>query len=249
MAKSRISSWRRRLAGGASASAIAVALLSSAQAGELAFGPVQQVNLKASTITVLGQTFHVGSTAVISSQAKHLSSITLNSISVGTLVSVSGVEASNGNALVQTVTTSSGLNTPGATRLFVAGVVSSVSSVGQVRIGNLTVDINQTLTSDDAIPAVGSFVALAGTQPVSNGLFVASSLVRSQGIGGTGASPGIGGTGASPGIGGTGASLGIGGTGASLGIGGTGASLGIGGTGASKGIGGTGASLGIGGTG
>ena len=240
MAKSQRSLSRRGLVGAASASAIAVALIGGAQAGELAFGPVQQVNLKASTIVVLGQTFHIGSTAVVSSQAKYPAPSTLNSISVGTLVWVNGIEAENGHPQVQSIITSADLNTPGATQLFITGVVTGVSSVGHVRLGNLTVDINQALSTDAVLPALGSFVSLVGTQPVSNGLFLANGLTRTQGVGDTGATTGIGGTGASTGIGGTGAAIGIGGTGASKGIGGTGASKGIGGTGASTGIGGTG---------
>ena len=242
MAKSRQSLSRRGLVGLASASAIAVTLVGGAQAGELAFGPVQQVNLKASTIVVLGQTFHVGSTTLVSSQARYPAAISLSSLSPGTLVSVIGAESAKGKAQVQSVLASATLNSPGATQLFVAGVVTSVSRTGRITVGNLTVDVNQTLTADGTLPAVGSFVNIVGTQPVSNGLFVASTSTRTQGIGGTG-STGIGGTG-SAGIGGTG-SAGIGGTG-SAGIGGTG-SAGIGGTG-SAGIGGTG-SAGIGGTG
>ncbi|HET9107673.1 MAG TPA: hypothetical protein VFN79_10835 [Steroidobacteraceae bacterium] len=252
MATSQKAPARPRLVAITSA-AVALALASGAQAGELAFGPLQQVNLKKSTIVVLGQTFHVSPTALVSSRASYPAAVSLGSISPGTLVWVNGTETANGKSHVQSVIASAQLDVPGATQLFVTGVISAVSDVGQVRVGKLTVDINQTLTADGALPALGSLVSLSGTQPVLNGIFLATSAARipavSAGIGGTGASVGIGGTGASAGIGGTGASAGIGGTGASAGIGGTGASAGIGGTGTSVGIGGTGASVGIGGTG
>lgn len=240
MAKSLKSSIRCGLINLTSTSAIALALVGGAQAAELAFGPVQQVDVKKSTIVVLGQTFHIGASALVTSQANYPARISLGGVSPGALVWVNGTETPSGTSQVQSVITASELNVPGATQLFVAGVVSKVDSVGQVTIGKLLVDVNQTLNSDDALPAVGNFISVVGTQPASGGVFLAGGVAHTQGIGGSSASIGIGGTGASIGIGGTGASIGIGGTGASIGIGGTGASIGIGGTGASIGIGGTG---------
>jgi hypothetical protein len=215
----------------------------SAQAGQLAFGPVSQVNLKSSTIEVLGQTYHVGSSA-FGTKATSSGVASLASIAPGTLVSINGVETASGAAAVQGIARLSQLNVPGATQLFVTGVVSEVTATGRIRVGKLNVDISATLTSDAAQVAVGEFVNVLGTQPSAGGIFVAQSLVRSDGVGGSGSSSaGVGGSG-SLGVGGSG-SLGVGGSG-SLGVGGSG-SLGVGGSG-SLGVGGSG-SLGVGGSG
>ena len=173
----------------ASASAIAVALVGGgAQAGELAFGPVQKVDVKASTIVVLSHVFHVGDEARITSEGKP---IALSAISPGTLILVNGVEAAKGGAQVRSVMVSATADVPGATKLLIAGVVSSVSRVGSIQLGQLTVDVTQTLNSDGALPQVGSFVDVVGTQPVPNGLFVASSVASTPGIISGDSAPGI----------------------------------------------------------
>ncbi|HXS21240.1 MAG TPA: DUF5666 domain-containing protein [Steroidobacteraceae bacterium] len=179
MAKSLRSFSRRGSVGITSAFAIAVALVGgSVQAGELAFGPVQQVHVRASTIVVLGHTFHIGDKTRITNGGKP---IALRSISPGTLVSVNGVEAVNGSAQVRSVMAAATVNVPGATRLLIAGVVRGVSAAGTIQLGRLTVDVNQTLNGDGALPAVGSFVNLVGTQPVLNGIFLASSVASTPG--------------------------------------------------------------------
>jgi hypothetical protein len=229
----------------------------SARAGSLAIGPVEQVNLKSSTIVVLGQTYHLGSSTHLTEKAT-ASVVSLGSVTPGTLVAVDGVESAAGSATVHNVILLPQLDVPGATQLLVTGVVSAGSNVGQIRVGGLRVDINATLTSDSQEPAVGQLVQAVGTQPTARGLFLAQRIAAiggvsanssAQGIAGTGAATGIAGTGASVGIAGTGAATGIAGTGASVGIAGTGAATGIAGTGASVGIAGTGAATGIAGTG
>ncbi len=242
----------------------------SALAGSLAIGPVEQINLRSSTIVVLGQTYHLSPSAHILDRASSYA-VALGSIAPGTLVVVDGAESAAGKTSVQDVILLPQLDVPGATQLLVTGVISAGSNVGQIRVGSLRVDVNATLTSDAQGPAVGQLVQIVGTQPTPQGLFLAQHVaaitgvaVSARGIAGTGdASRGIAGTGAtSLGIAGTGtASRGIAGTGTtSLGIAGTGtASFGIAGTGdkgiagtgtASRGIAGTGAtSLGIAGTG
>jgi hypothetical protein len=231
-----------------SALGIAVFAAATAHAGPLAVGPVEQVLPKSTSIVVLGQTFHLAKSQIVGTLGALPASTALSSIRPGTVVAVDGTETAAGKATVEKVVTLPELNVPGATRLLVAGVVSAVTNTGRIRIGNLTIDINATLTDDRAAPAVGEFVEVIGTQPTAGGLFLADAALRTNGIVGTGASAnGIVGTGASSnGIVGTGASSnGIVGTGASSnGIVGTGASAnGIVGTGASSnGIVGTGAS-------
>ena len=215
----------------------------SAQAGQLAFGPVSQVNLKSSTLVVLGQTYHVGPSA-LSTRTTSAGVGSLASIAPGMLVSISGVETAKGAATVQGIARLTQQNVPGATQLFVTGVVSHVTATGRIRVGNLTVDISATLTTDAAQVAVGEFVNVLGTQSSAGGVFVAQSLVRTDGVGGSGSSlAGVGGSGTA-GVGGSG-TLGVGGSG-TAGVGGSG-TLGVGGSG-TAGVGGSG-TLGVGGSG
>jgi hypothetical protein len=242
----------------ASTFAVCTAVLAgSAQAGILAIGPVEQVDLKSSTLVVLGQTYHLGSAAHITDKTTR-SLVALGSITPGTLVVVDGAESASGGVRVHGVVQLPQLDVPGATQLFITGIVSATSNVGDIRIGNLRVDINSTLTNDSQPPAMGQLVQAVGTQPTLGGLFLAQSIARvgeisggasAQGIAGSGASVGIAGSGASVGIAGSGAATGIAGSGASVGIAGSGASVGIAGSGAATGIAGSGASVGIAGSG
>ncbi|MBW4052653.1 MAG: hypothetical protein HIU85_14545, partial [Proteobacteria bacterium] len=199
---------------------LAANLSFGAQVTPLAFGPVEQINLRTSTIVVLGQAYHVSPSAALFSKATGTRTA-LGSIAPGTLVLVDGTESAAGAANVQSIVSLRRLNVPGATQLLATGVVTAVNSAGQIRIGKLSVDINATLTSDSHGATVGELVQVVGTQPNPQGLFLATNAV---GIGGSGASVGIGGSGAKVGIGGSGAAVGIGGSGATVGIGGSGAS-------------------------
>ena len=182
--------------------------------------------------------------------------MTLDALAPNTLVAIGGSESSAGKTAVSSITELSQLDVPGATQLIVTGIVSSEAATGQIRVGNLSIDINSALTGDNQNFAVGNLVRISGTQPNLGGLFLAQSIAAVNGIAGTGfSSNGIAGTGASSnGIAGTGVSVkGIAGTGHfANGIAGTGhSSNGIAGTGfSSNGIAGTGASSnGIAGTG
>jgi hypothetical protein len=226
-----------------------VAFAGSSSGSLLAIGPVEQVNLKSSTIVVLGQTYNIGPVAL--SASKSARAVTaLASISPNSLVAIYGTESPSGKVNVQNVDVLPQMDVPGATQLLVTGVVSAVSNTGQIRIGKLSIDINAALTSDSKQAALGELVRVVGTQPTAGGVFVAQNFNELSVVqGGRVSAAGIQGTG-NNGIQGTGTkSLGIQGTG-SNGIQGTGTkSLGIQGTG-SNGIQGTGTkSLGIQGTG
>ena len=173
---------------GISVSAVAVfvaaALVGKAQAATLTVGPVEQVNLKTSTLVVLGQTYHINPSTSLRNQAGAV--ISLNSLTSDTLVSIDGTESAAGSVIVQGVTTLPQLDVPGATQLSVTGVVSKVMPTGQIKIGNLTVDINATLTSDSRNVATGELVEITGTQPTGGGLFLAESIVSLNNIKGGG---------------------------------------------------------------
>jgi len=165
---------------------VASALVGTAQASTLAMGPIDHVNLKASTVTVLGQTYKVSATTAVKNSAG--AAVALASLAPDTIVSIDGSESASGSATVSSVTSLPQLDVPGATRLFVAGVVTSENATGQVKVGNLVVDINSTLASGSQGFAVGSFVQITGTQPNPGGLFLAQSVRTSNGIIGGGAS-------------------------------------------------------------
>ena len=164
---------------------VAAALVGKAQAATLTVGPVEQVDLKSSTLVVLGQTYHIGASVSLRNQAGV--SVSLDSLAPDSLVSVDGTETAPGAVTVKAITALSQLDVPGATNLLVTGIVTGVSPVGQVRIGNLTVDINATLTSDSQQIAAGELVEVAGTQPTGGGLFLAQSIAPIQGSGYTAA--------------------------------------------------------------
>jgi hypothetical protein len=180
---------------GSSAPAVAVfvaaALAGTAQAATLAIGPIEQVNLKSSTIVVLGQTYRVGAAAVLKSQAG--TAVTLSSLAPNTLVQIDGRETASGQSAVSGVTSLPQMDVPGATQLLVTGVVSSETSAGQVKVGNLIVDVTATMTSDTQKFAVGGLVQVTGTQPNPGGLFLAQNVVsinspQALGVEGGGAS-------------------------------------------------------------
>ena len=164
---------------------VATAVAVTAQAATLTVGPIEQINLKTSTVTVLGQKFHVTLTAAIKSSTG--AAMTLGSLTPNTVVAIDGAETAQGKATVSSITTLPQMNVPGATQLLVTGVVSSETSTGQIRVGNLLVDINATLTSDTPQFAVGGLVEITGTQPNSGGLFLAQSIVPVSSLGSGGA--------------------------------------------------------------
>ena len=154
---------------------VAAALAGTAQAATLAIGPIEQVNLKNSTIVVLGQTYQISPAAVLKSQSG--TPVTLSSLTPNTLVQINGSESASGQSAVSNVTSLPQMDVPGATRLLVTGVVSSETSTGQVKVGNLIVDVTATMTSDTQNFAVGGLVQITGTQPNPSGLFLAQSVV------------------------------------------------------------------------
>ena len=188
---------KQPVARGLSMSAVAVfvaaALVGKAQATTLTLGPVEQVNVKSATLVVLGQTYHIVPSTVIKSQGGV--PMSLAALSPNMLVSIDGAETATGQATIQSITSLSQQYVPGATHLFVTGVVGSETPTGQITVGRLTVDINSTLTSDTPMFSVGSLVKIGGTQPNPDGLFLAQSVGRystnintSFGVAGGGAS-------------------------------------------------------------
>src|SRR5437763_7410170 len=199
---------------------------------ELLFiGPLGTATAAESTATILGQRVHMPA---------------IDAIAVGNTVAVFGTARADGTIEASAIQ-SRGIYVPGATSIFVSGTVQRAEpAVGRVVVSGVTVDLTSAMSHGMFSPAVGSKLAISGTQPVSRGLVLVSGTPASvQGIAGTGTVVnGIAGTGtAVNGIAGTGTSVnGIAGTGTAVnGIAGTGAAVnGIAGTGTSgNGIAGT----------
>jgi hypothetical protein len=176
---------KRSLSVSAVAAFVGAALAGSAYAATLAVGPVEQVNLKTSTLVVLGQKYHVDARTVMKNRAG--AAVALGDLAPNTLVSIHGSETSAGHAIVGSIDSLPELNVPGATPLLVTGVVSAESPTGQIKIGNLAVDIVSTLTSDAQKFQVGNLVEVIGTQPNPCGLFLAQSVTPVAGLSGSGA--------------------------------------------------------------
>ena len=178
----------------------------------LVIGPVESVNAADSTATILGQRVHTPA---------------IDAIAVGNTVAVFGTARADGTIEASAIQ-SRGIYVPGATSIFVSGTVQRAEpALGRVVVSGVTVDLTSAMSYGMFSPAVGSKLAISGTQPVSRGLVLVSGTPASvQGIAGTGtAVNGIAGTGTSVnGIAGTGTAVnGIAGTGAAVnGIAGTG---------------------------
>ena len=214
----------------------------------LLIGPVEAVNSIQTRAVVLGQKISIAPS---------------EGVAVGNAVAVYGTESADGT-ITATKVVSEGLYVPGATSVFLVGVVQKVqAAVGHVVVNGLTVDLTSVMANGTVSVALGSTVTISGTQPVSNGLVVPDGISGSglalAGISGSGAAPagisgsgkaltGISGSGATPaGISGSGLALnGISGSGATpAGISGSGKALtGISGSGATPaGISGSGKAL------
>ena len=198
-------------------------------AAPLAIGTIEQVDSRASSIVVMGQKYAVGNAKLVAGSKSFPAIQGAGLLAPGALVWVDGEFKKDGSVSVASLTVLSETNIPGATQLFVAGIVQSVDATGKVKIGSLTIDTTPTIGTYDGSIKVGDTIEFLGVQPVASGTLVASAVapVRTQGVGGTG--KGVGGTGIK-GVGGTGVA-GVGGTG-TAGVGGTGVK-GVGGTGAS----------------
>ncbi len=228
-------------------------------------GPVDSVSANATQVTVLGQTYLIDPNTVFEANGKKVSILSGTSLlRNGNLVTVEASVSSTPSKAVAVVI-SNMQYVAGASQVLVRGSVKQIAlEVGTMRIGDLVVDISSTPPEVLSTIDVGSFVEVAGIQPLPQGLLLGMSIavtpkpattgkseidVDLQSIGGTGSSVSlfsIGGTGKSASlqsIGGTGKSVSlqsIGGTGKSASlqsIGGTGKSASlqsIGGTGISE---------------
>ncbi len=95
----------------------------------------------------------------------------LAAMRVGDLVSVQGSVVGPGWLYADDVSVSDSLYVPGATEVFVTGMLSSVDRVaGTARIGGLTIDYTPSLGNGAAPSAL--MWSFAGTRPVADGMMI-----------------------------------------------------------------------------
>ena len=188
--------------------------------GSAVLGPVEQVNRLESSLTVLGQTFGLTPSVVITIGTKRYPlSVALRVIQPGAYVSVVG-EMTSGRPTAQVILVSSRPYVPGASDVYISGVVTSYdSSTGQAKVGHLQIDATPTFATDASTRiGVGSRIEAFGRQATAGGIVWANSLevrraIDVESISGTGASTAvqsISGTGMSKqSISGTGASTAV----------------------------------------
>jgi hypothetical protein len=141
----------------------------------LLIGPVEAVNSIQTRAVVLGQKISITPS---------------EGIAVGSTVAVYGTESADGT-ITATKVVSEGLYVPGASSVFLVGVVQKVqSSVGHVVVNGLTVDLTSVMAQGTVSVAVGTQVTVAGTQSVGHGLVTANGIsgggVTANGISGGG---------------------------------------------------------------
>src|SRR6185503_15283912 len=120
----------------------------------LLIGPVEAVNSVQTRAVVLGQKISVAPSA---------------GVAVGNTVAVYGTESADGT-ITATKVVPEGLYVPGATSVFLIGVVQKVqASVGHVVVNGLTVDLTPAMAQGATVPTVGSQFEILGTQPVGRG--------------------------------------------------------------------------------
>ena len=160
-----IAGWPLQDSCAAGSSLTATNFRSVAASDLLALGPVEQVDVKTAEIRVLGQL------AVVPALQRNLVSEEL----VGRMVAVYGELNTDGSLRVSGVAELGMDYVPGATELFVKGVVRAVNqSKATVRLGSLSVSYSgalHTLNADDI--ATGKVVALSGLEFANAGSFYA----------------------------------------------------------------------------
>lgn len=237
--KRAIAVWLGVLIGAVSASAYAQSSLSRAFPDSdgtnplVLVGPVEAIDAKTGTITVLGQRVHTRDAAVLTA---------------GTTVGVYGVVLRSRSVVASSIVQGD-LYVPGATQVVLTGQVEAVnSSLGRAKVAGLEVDLTPLMVHSTPDVLAGSTVQLTGTQPTNYGPVLVSGIIGggvTQGILGGGVTQGIIGGGVAEGIIGGGVAQGIIGGGFTEGIIGGGVTQGIIGGGVTQGIIGGGVTQGI----
>ena len=129
----------------------------------LIVGPIESINSTQTAAIILGQKVLLGRN---------------DGLTVGNTVAVYGETFPDGSIAASKIQ-SGGLYVPGATPVFISGVVQqSQPSIGRVVVDGLTVDLTSLMSHGSVSPALGSKLDINGTQPVSHGVIVATGLAK-----------------------------------------------------------------------
>jgi hypothetical protein len=154
--------------------------LAAAYAHEtVALGPVEQVNLRGSSLTVLGQTFDLTPAVAVTIGAKtYKISDALQVVHVGTYISVVGTDTPNGRPIAKEIIVSRHDYVPGANDVFVSGAVTAYdASTGQAKVGDLKIDVTSMFASNSSFSiGVGTRIEVFGRQAIAGGVVWASEL-------------------------------------------------------------------------
>ncbi len=122
-------------------------------------GPVEQLDQGTGTVTVLGQKFKA----------------TTDQLTVGEVVDVYGQIAGDGAITDSLVQGTQKFGTNGDAVFLKGAVTGSDPLLGRIEIDGVTIDYTAELgNADFSMPSVGDVVAVAGTQPATKGVLVAS---------------------------------------------------------------------------
>ena len=126
-------------------------------------GPVESVEKKTGTATILGQRLPLDR---------------LGSIIVGDAVSVYGTVRNDGT-IDATKVVDKGPYVPGATPILLTGLVQQLhGSVGQAKIAGVQVELTSAYSADGTMGLdLGGLVQVSGTQPAIGGIVLANSVV------------------------------------------------------------------------
>ena len=115
-------------------------------------------------MTVLGQTVHINEAT------------TGSLIESGQMVVISGM-AVDGYYVASSVIGLTTAYVPGATKVFLTGTITEVrTDLGQLSIGDVSVDLNSLSDNVKHTVKVGDYVKLSGMQPQPDGVVLGSGL-------------------------------------------------------------------------
>ena len=150
--------------------AAAVSFSSLGHASPLAIGTIESFDSRNATVVVLGQRLAIKSATLIAGAKSYPAAHAIRLLQPGAVVWVDGELNKDGTANVASLTVLPETNVPGATQLFVVGVVKAIDRTGKVRIGDLTVDTTPTLGETNSTTRVGDLIEVLGVQSSKNGV-------------------------------------------------------------------------------
>jgi hypothetical protein len=166
-----LKSYGLRVSAAAAIFLISPEFASSANSRVAAIGPIEQVDCSAGTYRVLGIKFTANSRSMLSGVCESQTSLGLAYVVATGLRSASGKTVGSELAEVR-----SDLYVPGATNVFLRGLVSRTkSSTGEFEVAGTRV-----AALSGQVPTLGESVDIIGTQPLLGGVVIAEEVYPSS---------------------------------------------------------------------